>query len=93
MFNVLNKSPTLPETLSSEGKDFLRWCFQRNPVDRPPATWLLDHPFLHSSHNQDVSVCMREFSGMNITVSTKFQHALVVTSFFLLPRVCAQTIE
>ncbi|PSR99735.1 Mitogen-activated protein kinase kinase kinase [Actinidia chinensis var. chinensis] len=66
MFNVLNKSPTIPETLSSEGKDFLRWCFKRNPVDRPSAAWLLDHPFLHSSHDQDVSVCMREFSGINI---------------------------
>ncbi|KAF7139994.1 hypothetical protein RHSIM_Rhsim06G0042500 [Rhododendron simsii] len=55
MFNVLNKSPTIPETLSPEGKDFLQRCFQRNPADRPSAAWLLDHPFLQSSLVMDHS--------------------------------------
>uniref|UniRef100_A0A5B7BNT4 mitogen-activated protein kinase kinase kinase n=1 Tax=Davidia involucrata TaxID=16924 RepID=A0A5B7BNT4_DAVIN len=70
MFNVLNKSPPIPETLSSEGKDFLRWCFQRNPADRPSANKLLDHPFLRNSHDQNVSVCMQEFSGMKLMESS-----------------------
>ncbi|KAA8537703.1 hypothetical protein F0562_027307 [Nyssa sinensis] len=66
MFNVMNKSPPIPETLSPEGKDFLRKCFQRNPADRPSAATLLDHPFLRNSHDQNVSVCMQEFSGMKL---------------------------
>lgn len=79
MFNVLNKSPTIPETLSSEGKDFLQWCFQRNPADRPSAAWLLDHPFLQSSHvmvsshEQDFLGGMQEFSRMKVMVSSKSQ--------------------
>lgn len=74
MFNVLKKSPPIPETLSSEGKDFLRRCFQRNPADRPSAAWLLDHhPFLRSSQEQDSLGCMQEFSRMKVMVSSKFQ--------------------
>ncbi|XP_057973343.1 mitogen-activated protein kinase kinase kinase 5-like isoform X2 [Malania oleifera] len=64
MFKVLNKSPPIPETLSSEGKDFLRLCFRRNPAERPSAVKLLNHPFLRNSHEQNVSVSMQAFSGM-----------------------------
>ncbi|KAK1405731.1 Mitogen-activated protein kinase kinase kinase ANP1 [Heracleum sosnowskyi] len=53
MFNVLNRSPAKPETLSAEGKDFLGRCFQRNPEDRPTAAMLLDHPFLSNSQDQN----------------------------------------
>lgn len=57
MFKVMRESPPVPETLSSEGKDFLRWCFQRNPAERPPATKLLEHPFLRNSHLTDATSC------------------------------------
>ncbi|GKD54458.1 hypothetical protein Tco_1287845, partial [Tanacetum coccineum] len=30
MFNVLNRSAHIPETLSSEGNDFLKRCLQKN---------------------------------------------------------------
>ncbi|GKB78939.1 hypothetical protein Tco_0945834 [Tanacetum coccineum] len=30
MFNVLNKSAHIPETLSSEGNDFIKRCLQKN---------------------------------------------------------------
>ncbi|KAK1405733.1 Protein kinase domain-containing protein [Heracleum sosnowskyi] len=53
MFNVLNRSLAIPETLSAEGKDFLGRCFQRNPEDRPTAAMLLDHPFLSNSQDQN----------------------------------------
>ncbi|XP_058220980.1 mitogen-activated protein kinase kinase kinase 5-like [Rhododendron vialii] len=69
MFNVLHKSPTIPETLSSEGKDFLQWCFRRNPADRPSAAWLLDHPFLQSSHVMDHSP-RDKMKNMNGSVPT-----------------------
>ncbi|XP_071710275.1 uncharacterized protein [Rutidosis leptorrhynchoides] len=45
MFNVLNRSPPIPETLSPEGKDFLSLCLQRNPEKRSSAASLLEHPF------------------------------------------------
>ncbi|XP_030460486.1 mitogen-activated protein kinase kinase kinase 5-like isoform X1 [Syzygium oleosum] len=55
MFKVLNRSPPIPEKLSSEGKDFLQCCFQRNPAQRPSAKELLQHPFLRNSPNQNGS--------------------------------------
>uniref|UniRef100_A0ACD5WCM3 Uncharacterized protein n=1 Tax=Avena sativa TaxID=4498 RepID=A0ACD5WCM3_AVESA len=49
MFKVLNKDPPIPDNLSSDGKDFLRVCFKRNPAERPTASKLLEHPFIQSS--------------------------------------------
>jgi serine/threonine protein kinase len=41
--------PELPARLSSEAKDFLRMCLERNPRHRPTAVQLLDHPFIVSA--------------------------------------------
>lgn len=38
--------PPLPESLSAEGRDFLRQCFNRMPRERPNATRLLRHAWL-----------------------------------------------
>lgn len=65
MFKVLNHSPPIPDTLSSEGKDFLRRCFLRNPAERPSAFMLLEHPFVRNSHEQNFSVG-QEISGLNL---------------------------
>ncbi|KAI3500503.1 hypothetical protein L1887_36325 [Cichorium endivia] len=46
MFKVMKETPPIPETMSSEGKDFLRCCFIRNPAERPSATTLLQHSFM-----------------------------------------------
>ncbi|ESW24217.1 hypothetical protein PHAVU_004G112000 [Phaseolus vulgaris] len=48
MFKIGNSKelPTIPDHLSSEGKDFVRKCLQRNPHNRPSASELLDHPFV-----------------------------------------------
>ncbi|KAJ7966661.1 mitogen-activated protein kinase kinase kinase YODA-like [Quillaja saponaria] len=56
MFKVLHRSPPIPETLSSDGKDFLQQCFQRDPADRPSAEKLLEHRFVQNWHNRNVSV-------------------------------------
>ncbi|KAJ0818761.1 putative mitogen-activated protein kinase kinase kinase STE-STE11 family [Helianthus annuus] len=66
MFNVLKRSPTIPETLSSEGKDFLYRCLQRNPEKRPSAAFLLEHPFVRPSFDQHLSFCKQEFSGLKL---------------------------
>lgn len=50
MFKVLHKDPPIPESLSNEGKDFLRSCFRRNPAERPTALKLLEHPFIRFFH-------------------------------------------
>ncbi|GAB2231683.1 hypothetical protein Drorol1_Dr00010695 [Drosera rotundifolia] len=71
MFKALRDTPPIPESLSSEGKDFLRLCFQRNPADRPTASRLLEHRFLKNSQQldfppQDRAPTSREFPRMNL---------------------------
>ncbi|KAJ8538039.1 hypothetical protein K7X08_014579 [Anisodus acutangulus] len=70
MFGVLNKSPPIPEKLSSEGKDFLQCCFQRKPADRPSAMMLLEHAFLRNTNSHEHSItaagCSEDSSGMKL---------------------------
>ncbi|XP_022775210.1 mitogen-activated protein kinase kinase kinase 5-like [Durio zibethinus] len=55
MFKVMRDTPPIPETLSPEGKDFLRCCFLRNPAERPSASMLLEHPFVKCSSQSGAS--------------------------------------
>ncbi|XP_076918486.1 mitogen-activated protein kinase kinase kinase 5-like isoform X2 [Bidens hawaiensis] len=64
MFNVLNRSPPIPETLSSKGKDFLNLCLQRNPEKRASAALLLEHPFVRRSFDHNISLCEQKFSSL-----------------------------
>ncbi|KAK9054346.1 hypothetical protein SSX86_025424 [Deinandra increscens subsp. villosa] len=66
LFNVLNRSPTIPETLSSEGKDFLNLCLQRNPEKRSSAALLLKHPFVRCSFDHNLSLSKQEISGLRL---------------------------
>ncbi|XP_043696693.1 mitogen-activated protein kinase kinase kinase YODA-like [Telopea speciosissima] len=51
MFKIGNSKelPAIPDHLSDEGKDFVRECLQRNPVRRPTAAQLLEHPFVKNA--------------------------------------------
>eukprot|EP01018_Ginkgo_biloba_P034733 Gb_12558 [translate_table: standard] len=51
MFKIGNSKelPTIPDSLSEEGKDFVRLCLQRNPVHRPVAAQLLEHAFVKNA--------------------------------------------
>ncbi|GMJ13574.1 EMBRYO DEFECTIVE 71, MAP KINASE KINASE KINASE 4, YODA [Hibiscus trionum] len=51
MFKIGNSKelPPIPDYLSDEGKDFVRQCLQRNPLNRPTAVQLLSHPFVKSA--------------------------------------------
>ncbi|XP_078435917.1 mitogen-activated protein kinase kinase kinase 5-like isoform X2 [Wolffia australiana] len=64
MFKVLQSSPCVPEGLSQEGKDFLQQCFRRNPVERPSASQLLDHPFIRHAHHHDLHGSPHSFPGL-----------------------------
>ncbi|KAI5071076.1 hypothetical protein GOP47_0013327 [Adiantum capillus-veneris] len=40
------EAPPIPETLSEEAKDFIKNCLEVNPLRRPSASKLLEHPFV-----------------------------------------------
>ncbi|PQQ20635.1 mitogen-activated protein kinase kinase kinase YODA-like [Prunus yedoensis var. nudiflora] len=48
MFKIGNSRelPVIPDHLLDDGKDFIRQCLQRNPLHRPTAAQLLEHPFV-----------------------------------------------
>lgn len=52
LFHIAAKEeiPQIPDSLSEEGKDFLRRCFQRDPSKRPTAAELLQHAFVSTDH-------------------------------------------
>lgn len=86
MFKVLRDTPPIPETLSSEGKNFLRCCFQRNPAERPSAARLLEHRFLKNSQQLDIPSCNPSFIGKNLTVNRNaitFAFAKYLIFFFI----------
>ncbi|KAM3286294.1 mitogen-activated protein kinase kinase kinase 5 isoform X2 [Capsicum chacoense] len=66
MFKVLKDTPPIPETLSPEGKDFLRCCFRRNPAERPSASMLLEHRFMKTSHQPDVPSSLKPVDGLRV---------------------------
>ena len=73
MFKVLHNTPSIPETLSSVGKDFLQQCFRSEPADRPSAAVLLKHAFVQNFHDQDVLVhpqlCPRGDLGQGVSAN------------------------
>lgn len=80
MFKILhNESPPLPEYLSAEGKDFLQCCFRTNPAERPPASKLLEHPFVRNScSTHDIPDCIEGMLQMKLKVRLK----IVLLYFF-----------
>ncbi|KAI8377509.1 uncharacterized protein BYT42DRAFT_496875 [Radiomyces spectabilis] len=53
MYHVVTGHPPLPDPsqLSASGIDFLKKCFTRNPMKRPTAHELLDHPWIQEYLN------------------------------------------
>ncbi|KAJ3700284.1 hypothetical protein LUZ61_003989 [Rhynchospora tenuis] len=47
--------PLIPETLSSDARDFIDKCLQVNPRDRPSATALLQHPFVRPRFSDEAN--------------------------------------
>ncbi|KAK4776019.1 hypothetical protein SAY87_023980 [Trapa incisa] len=51
---VGGETPTIPQDLSEEGKDFLRKCFVKDPMKRWTAEMLLSHPFVALESRSDL---------------------------------------
>ncbi|CAL0312793.1 unnamed protein product [Lupinus luteus] len=78
MFKVMRDSPPIPETLSCDGKDFLRCCFKRNPAERPTAAMLLEHRFLKNSQQPDVSSSTQLYNGTSFMDKPQSSRALSI---------------
>nr|GEU41130.1 mitogen-activated protein kinase kinase kinase 5-like [Tanacetum cinerariifolium] len=74
MFKVMKETPPIPETMSPDGKDFLRCCFVRNPAERPTASMLLTHRFLNNLTHQDVSASTNLINRMTLLVQKRREH-------------------
>ncbi|GJN06769.1 hypothetical protein PR202_ga24525 [Eleusine coracana subsp. coracana] len=69
--------PDIPDHLSSDAKNFLKLCLQRDPAARPTAAKLMDHPFVkdHATVRSSKSSMTRDLfatstDGKNSTVQT-----------------------
>ncbi|XP_052185203.1 mitogen-activated protein kinase kinase kinase YODA-like [Diospyros lotus] len=58
MFKIGNSKdlPEIPHHLSDDGKDFVRRCLQRDPLHRPSASQLLEHPFVKNAASLERAV-------------------------------------
>jgi serine/threonine protein kinase len=71
MMHIANTkgSPTIPENISSEARDFLERCWERDPYRRPNCDALLTHPFIMVSKSPPGEVLMPA-GRMHPTVGT-----------------------
>ncbi|KAE8710788.1 Mitogen-activated protein kinase kinase kinase YODA [Hibiscus syriacus] len=71
MFKIGNSKelPAIPDSLSDEGKDFVRQCLQRNPLHRPSAAWLLEHPFVKNAAPLERSIFSADASDPSLSVT------------------------
>lgn len=83
MFKVMRDSPSVPEVLSHEAKDFLRCCFQRNPAERPSASMLLEHRWLKNSQQLDVPSSTQLINGIKLMVNCQCHSLFFSILFFL----------
>ena len=71
MFKIGNSKelPAIPDHLSEDGKDFVRQCLQRNPMSRPTAAKLLEHPFVKNAAPLERPIMGTEPSDMPAVVT------------------------
>lgn len=86
MFKIGNSKelPTIPDSLSEEGKDFVRQCLQRNPLNRPTAARLLEHPFVKFAASLERSTLGPDPSDPHIGAAVPMKPLVVsLTSLFM----------
>ncbi|KAK9983559.1 hypothetical protein SO802_033084 [Lithocarpus litseifolius] len=64
MFKIGNSKelPEIPDHLSEDGKAFVKLCLQRNPLYRPTAAQLLEHPFVKNAAPLERSILSADSS-------------------------------
>ncbi|CAM8900554.1 unnamed protein product [Rhodiola kirilowii] len=67
MFKIGNSKelPAIPDHLSEEGKDFIKQCLQRDPLHRPAAAQLLEHPFVKNAASVERLIPGPELADMS----------------------------
>ncbi|KAK9665479.1 hypothetical protein RND81_14G114700 [Saponaria officinalis] len=75
MFKIGNSKelPAIPDHLSEEGKDFVKLCLRRNPLDRPSATELLEHRFVKNAVPLERHVVSPEQSDASIGIANRMR--------------------
>ncbi|KAJ3161401.1 putative protein serine/threonine kinase [Geranomyces michiganensis] len=56
-------SPVLPDSFSSEFKDFMAQCLAKRPSQRPTASDLIHHPFLQQAGTHNLQACLARNSS------------------------------
>uniref|UniRef100_A0A2P2MV66 mitogen-activated protein kinase kinase kinase n=1 Tax=Rhizophora mucronata TaxID=61149 RepID=A0A2P2MV66_RHIMU len=84
MFKIGNSKdlPAIPDHLSDEGKDFVRQCLQRNPLHRPKAAQLLEHPFVRSAAPLERPILNPEHTGPPLAVTNGVKALVLSFSCF-----------
>ena len=54
--------PAVPDSLSTDAKDFILKCLQVNPNNRPTAAQLLDHSFVKRPQTSSVPASPHSYS-------------------------------
>jgi len=53
------------DTVSDEAKDFVSKMLVANPSERSSIEDLLEHPFIHSTEDRDITPCLKELKSWN----------------------------
>ncbi|KAJ3147955.1 Serine/threonine-protein kinase 25 [Geranomyces variabilis] len=56
--------PVLPDSFSSEFRDFMAQCLAKRPSQRPTASDLLHHPFLQQAATHNLQACVARHSSI-----------------------------
>ena len=89
MFKVgMGNLPRIPDTLSSEGQEFLAHCLQFNPDHRWTASQLKGHLFVSVSKRlwHHVSTCIKLSARSSVVYHTPHTHTRITALSPGLPR-------
>jgi serine/threonine protein kinase len=86
LFKIANSkdAPEIPLSISKEGNDFLSLCLMRDPAQRPSATQLLGHPFVHDHQAIRAERCRATPLNNGLSTPVEAKHKKASSSFYKL---------